>query len=90
MTGRGVADYVLQTSRSRTIEQLPQPLGRPASVRPEDLISPQAEKDWQYWREKYASSAEAFANEELRRVMSDTVGAIVVSEDGSIAAGVSR
>lgn len=91
LTGHGAVDYVQRASCSQFIERLPEPLGRPAFVRPEELVAPQAERDWQYWSLKHAEpDLSAESTEKTRNQMSDTVGAIVVAEDGSIAAGVSR
>jgi hypothetical protein len=64
-------------------------LGPPVKVPIESLISPRAEREWSYWSERYRVASEVPMEHETMS-SGDTVGAVVICENGDAASGVSR
>lgn len=86
LAGPGASLYFLDLSPD-DINGIPEPLSRPEQVPPDILITSRARKEWEIWHERLAllhgPSPPAYR-------LSDTVGAIVLQENGDMAAGVSR
>lgn len=64
-------------------------LGPPEEVPIDSLISPRAEREWTYWTERYRLANDVRVEEDTTSAR-DTVGAVVICENGEAAAGVSR
>lgn len=52
-----------------------------------ELISPRAQQDWAYWKERINENV---ANHQMGSLLHDTVGAVAFDCNDNVAAGVSR
>ena len=85
MCGEGAVAYVTSNAQEPETSLLP----LPEKVPIESMVCARAKREWVHWTEKYRLASEVYIEQETVAI-GDTVGAVVICENGDAASGVSR